>query len=99
MATKGKITRLGDPQNPYSKPKVVITDGSKMKPLVVKKTVVAPVSPAKKSFVRTRNAVIGMTDNLLNSGKAKMAQLRQEQTDAKRQTIDDAVDGKQKPRK
>lgn len=89
MAIKGKITRLGDPANPYSKPKVVITDSAKMKPAVVKKAVV--VTPAKKAP--------GLIDNLIDSGKAKMQQIRHEQTEGRRKAIDEAVDGKQRPRK
>lgn len=86
MATKPRITRLGDPANPYGKkatPTRARTDKEKMEALARQREPAprkaAPASPARKT-------------------SPGMKRLNEEYMDARHRAIDNAVEGKKRRR-
>jgi excinuclease UvrABC nuclease subunit len=94
-----KITRLNDPDNPYAGKRPVV-QAKDLKPAVV---VVRKATPTKagvaKAVTQTKNLVVGIANSMRDKGNSLMKNAQKNAADAKRQQIDDAIEGKQRPRK
>lgn len=101
---KDKITRLGDPDNPYTKSKVVEASNANMKPAVVYPS--AKKTPEEKMtrLQKVRNAVVGAPGRAMKAteeyGTKAMKSLNEEYGGgARKRTIDSHVDAAENPNK
>ena len=90
MADKPKITRLGDPNNPYTKKKVTAEQAAASR-AAQPKAIPAPAPARKKPSAG--QVARGAYDSLVGKGKSVLKNANAEYNERQRQRIDKAVDG------